>query len=86
MTINIVPFFSIVSPEGLEEEVLNEIKQEGVRVVKNLEEIPSGESVFLFIGTGGTENDVSTFLNGTKLKSVGTGNDKSLGVLRFRIR
>lgn len=69
MTINIVPFFSIVSPEGLEEEVLNEIKQEGVRVVKNLEEIPSGESVFLFIGTGGTENDVSTFLNGTKLKS-----------------
>ena len=69
MTINIIPFFSIVSPEGLAEEVTNEIKQEGVNVIKNMEEVQSGEPIFLFIGTGGTENDVATFLSSSKLES-----------------
>ncbi len=67
MTINIVPFFSVVSPEGLAEEVMNEIKQENVRVTESLEIVPSGEPIFLFIGTGGTENDVASFLNKSKL-------------------
>ncbi len=68
MTINIVPFFSIVSPEGLEEEIVKEFRQEGIRVTKSLEEVSSEEPVFLFIGTGGTENDVATFLNKSKLE------------------
>ena len=67
MTINIVPFFSIVSPEGLNEEVLKEIEQDGVRITKSMKDIPAGEPVYLFIGTGGTENDVATFLKMSKL-------------------
>ena len=46
MTINIVPFFSIVSPEGLSKEVLKEIEQEGVRIIERIEEVPSGELLF----------------------------------------
>lgn len=68
MTINIVPFFSIVSSEGLQEEVLKEIEQEGIRITSSMKEIPVGEQVYLFIGTGGTENDVATFLKMSKLK------------------
>jgi len=67
MTINIIPFFSAVSPEGLQEEILKEIEQEGIRIVKSMRDIPAGESVYLFIGTGGTENDVATFLKMSKL-------------------
>ena len=62
MTINIVPFFSVVSPEGLEEEVLKEIEQQGVNITKSVKDIKPGEPVYLFIGTGGTENDAATFL------------------------
>jgi L-fucose isomerase-like protein len=68
MTINIVPFFSIVSPEDLQEEVLKEIEQEGVRITTSMKDIPPGESVYLFIGTGGTENDAATFLERAKLE------------------
>ena len=67
MTINIVPFFSVVSPEGLNGEILKEIEQEGVRIVESMKEVPSGEPVYLFIGTGGTENDVAKFLKSAKL-------------------
>ncbi|MBE0526593.1 MAG: hypothetical protein IH631_06590 [Candidatus Thorarchaeota archaeon] len=68
MTINIVPFFSVVSPEGLQEEVLKEIEQEGVRITQSMKNVSIGEPVYLFIGTGGTENDVATFLKMSKLK------------------
>ncbi|MHA1136665.1 MAG: hypothetical protein ACTSSE_09275 [Candidatus Thorarchaeota archaeon] len=68
MTINVVPFFSIVSPEGLQEEVLKEIEQDGVRITKSVKDIPAGEPVYLFIGTGGTENDAATFLKMSKLE------------------
>jgi len=67
MAINIIPFFSVVSPEGLQEEVLKEIEQEGIRIIKSMKDIPAGESVYLFIGTGGTENDVATFLKMSKI-------------------
>ncbi len=67
MTINIVPFFSVVSPEGINKEVLKEIEQEGVRIVESMSEVPSGEPVYLFIGTGGTENEVAKFLKSAKL-------------------
>jgi len=67
MTINIVPFFSIVSPEGLQEEVLKEIEQDGIQITKSMKDIPAGESIYLFIGTGGTENDVATFLKMSKI-------------------
>ena len=67
MTVNIVPFFSVVSPEGINNEILKEIEQEGVRIVESMSEVPSGEPVYLFIGTGGTENDVAKFLKSAKL-------------------
>ncbi len=67
MTINIVAFFSVVSPEGLNKEILKEIEQEGVRIVESMKDVPSGEPVYLFIGTGGTENDVAKFLESAKL-------------------
>ncbi|MFW9844850.1 MAG: hypothetical protein ACFFEV_09760 [Candidatus Thorarchaeota archaeon] len=68
MTINIIPFFSVVSPEGLSEEVLKNIEQEGVRITKSMKGIPAGEPVYIFTGTGGTENDVATFLKTSKLE------------------
>ncbi|TFG28171.1 hypothetical protein EU528_11630, partial [Candidatus Thorarchaeota archaeon] len=68
MTINIVPFFSVVSPEGLQEEVLKELEQDGVKITRSMQDIPAGEPTYLFIGTGGTENDVATFLKMSKLE------------------
>jgi L-fucose isomerase-like protein len=62
MPINIAPFFSTVSPEGLRDEVLGEIQQEGIRFITSGKEVSSDEPFFLFIGTGGTENDVADFL------------------------
>ena len=69
MTINIVPFFSVLASEDLKEEVLKEIEQEGIRITKSMQDIPSGEPVYLFIGTGGTESDVVTFLKMSKFSS-----------------
>jgi L-fucose isomerase-like protein len=63
MPINIVPFFSMVSPKALKEEVLAEIQQEGVRLVTSASELSANEPFLIFIGTGGTENDVADFLN-----------------------
>ena len=65
MSINIIPFFSSVSPEGLSDQVLNEIRQGGVKIFSNDKEIPSDESLYIFIGTGGTENDVAKFIETT---------------------
>ena len=68
MTINIVPFFSIVSTEGIRDEVLKEIEQDGVRIIERVKDIPAGESVYLFIGTGGTENDAASFIKMSKME------------------
>ena len=67
MTINVAPFFSVVSPEGLNGEILKEIEQDGVRIIESMKDVPSGEPVYIFIGTGGTENDVAKFLKSAKL-------------------
>lgn len=69
MPINIIPFFSLVSPTGLREEVLDELKIEDVRVLKSDDKIPLNEPIFIFIGTGGTERDVSEFLERNKVRS-----------------
>ena len=68
MPINIIPFFSSVSPDGLSNEVLKELEQEGVNILStNIKTIPN-EPTYIFIGTGGTENDVSKFLETINLK------------------
>jgi L-fucose isomerase-like protein len=65
MPINIIPFFSSVSPEGLSSEVLKELEQEDVNLLDTDSKINPSEPSFIFIGTGGTENEVSEYL-GTK--------------------
>ena len=67
MPINIVPFFSEVSPEGLSDEVLRELEQDGVRILTSKDNVPKDDSFFIFIGTGGTENAVSTFLEENRI-------------------
>ncbi|MFW9960274.1 MAG: fucose isomerase [Candidatus Thorarchaeota archaeon] len=69
MTINIIPFFSSVSPEGLSKEILNELEQDGVNFLRTDSEHTLGKPTYLFIGTGGTENDVVKFLEETDLSS-----------------
>ena len=67
MPINIVPFFSEVSPEGLSDEVLKEIEQEDVKFLYNENHIPKDTPLLIFIGTGGTENAVKTFLESNEV-------------------
>ncbi len=69
MPINIVPFFSEVSPKGLKEEVLKEIEQEGVRILSDTDKRPTEEPLFIFIGTGGTENLVRTYLESNRMNT-----------------
>lgn len=69
MALNIVPFFSPVSPEGLNREILNEINQKGVTIIREGGKIPLNEPVYLFIGTGGTENIVARFLESNSISS-----------------
>ncbi|RDE13399.1 MAG: fucose isomerase [Candidatus Thorarchaeota archaeon] len=69
MAIKIVPFFSALSPDGLRSQVLDRIQQEGVRIVSSAEELAPKESVCIFIGTGGTENDVVEFLENARSAS-----------------
>ena len=63
MSIQIISFFSQVSPEGLSSEVLGGLDQEGVTVLNREDKIPKDVPTFIFIGTGGTENDVAQFLD-----------------------
>ncbi len=62
MAINIVPFFSPLTPEGLRSQVLEKIQQEGVRIVTSAKGTSSKEPLCIFVGTGGTEGDVVEFL------------------------
>jgi len=68
MPINIIPFFSSVSPDGLSNEVLKELEQEGVNILSTNIKTNPNEPTYIFIGTGGTENDVSKFLETINLK------------------
>jgi L-fucose isomerase-like protein len=67
MPINIVPFFSSVSPENLSSEVLKKLAQEGVTILSTNNGATPSEPTYIFIGTGGTENDVSKYLEATYL-------------------
>lgn len=69
MAINIVPFFSSLSPEGLRSQVLGKIQQEGVKIVTSAKEIASKEPLYIFVGTGGTEKDVVEFLESSEVIS-----------------
>ncbi len=69
MTINIIPFFSSVSPADLSKDILKVLEQDGVNILGTDSEITPSESTYIFIGTGGTENDVSKFLEETRLSS-----------------
>ena len=69
MTINIIPFFSSVSPVGLSKDILKEIEQDGVNILGTDSEVTPSDSTYIFIGTGGTENDVSKFLEEARLSS-----------------
>ncbi len=68
MPINIIPFFSAVSPEGLSNEILMDLEQEGVNILSTNSTITPNEPTYIFIGTGGTENDVSKYLETKDLK------------------
>jgi L-fucose isomerase-like protein len=68
MPINIVPFFSSVSPQGLIDGIVKEIEQEGVNIISTGSKIAPDMPSYIFIGTGGTENDVSKYLEKTDLK------------------
>jgi L-fucose isomerase-like protein len=68
MPINIIPFFSPVSPKGINDEVLGEIEQEGVKIFSTKSKTTPSEPIYIFIGTGGTENDVSKYLETAILK------------------
>lgn len=64
MEIRIIPFFSPISPEGVKDEVLKQISTTKVKMIEpDTFQIESDlNRNYLFIGTGGTENDVADFL------------------------
>ncbi|MFW9956824.1 MAG: fucose isomerase [Candidatus Odinarchaeota archaeon] len=47
---------------------MKELKQETVNILANTSKITPGEPTYIFIGTGGTENEVSKFLETEDLK------------------
>ena len=64
MEIRIIPFFSPISPEGVKDEVLKQISTTKVKMIEpDTFQLESDlNRNYLFIGTGGTENDVADFL------------------------
>ena len=64
MEIQIIPFFSPISPEGVKDEVLKQISTTKVKMIEpdNFQLGSDLNRNYLFIGTGGTENDVADFL------------------------
>ena len=64
MKLRIIPFFSSISPDGVKDDVLQQLSNiEGDIVDPSDFKFESGEyRDYLFIGTGGTENDVTDFL------------------------
>ncbi|MFW9805461.1 MAG: fucose isomerase [Candidatus Thorarchaeota archaeon] len=71
MDVHIIPFFSTISPEGVKDEVLEQLHESEVSIVAP-DEFKSGsdnDRNYLFIGTGGTENIVAEFLKNHNLSS-----------------
>jgi L-fucose isomerase-like protein len=69
MDVNIIPFFSPISPVGAKEEVQQELAKSGARIIEPDDFGTSSGRNYFFIGTGGTENLVADFLEKTKLPS-----------------
>jgi L-fucose isomerase-like protein len=64
MEVRIIPFFSPISPEGVKDEVLEQISTT-VGVIIEPDDFKLESDVnrnYVFIGTGGTENEVAAFL------------------------
>jgi L-fucose isomerase-like protein len=63
MDVQIIPFFSPISPEGVKESVIEQITTTNGRIVEPEEFKASGKDRnYLFIGTGGSENEVASFI------------------------
>jgi len=63
MDVNIIPFFSPISPEGVGEEIRQVLARSGANVVEPDDYQKGSNHDYLFIGTGGTENLVASFLD-----------------------
>ena len=70
MELKIIPFLSSISPTSVKEELLKEFSSIRVRVLEPVayQQETAIDRVILFIGTGGTENDVADFLSRHSLK------------------
>jgi len=64
MEVCIIPFFSPISPEGVKDEVLGQLSSARGKIVEpdNFKAGSDTTRYYLFIGTGGTENEVAEFL------------------------
>ncbi|MFW9963532.1 MAG: hypothetical protein ACFFCX_08215 [Candidatus Sifarchaeia archaeon] len=64
MKLCIIPFFSAISPEGVKNEVLDQFLSTRVNIIepKDFKFESATDRNYIFIGTGGTENDVAEFL------------------------
>jgi L-fucose isomerase-like protein len=70
MELKIIPFLSSISPTGVREELLKEFSSIRGRVLEPAayQQETATDRVILFIGTGGTENDVADFLSQHSLR------------------
>ncbi len=65
MKLRIIPFFSTISPEGIKDQVLNQFSMTRAEIIDPVDFKLETETDrnYLFIGTGGTENEVAEFLS-----------------------
>ncbi|MFW9963384.1 MAG: hypothetical protein ACFFCX_07465 [Candidatus Sifarchaeia archaeon] len=64
MALRIIPFFSSISPESVKDEVLDHFSVTKTKIIEpnDFKFENATDRNYLFIGTGGTENDVAEFL------------------------
>ena len=64
MVVRIIPFFSPISPEGVKGEVLGHFSMTKGKIIEpdDFKQDSEVDRNYLFIGTGGTENEVADFL------------------------
>lgn len=63
MDVNIIPFFSPISPEGTKEAVLGAFAKTRVKIIEPDDFTNNSNRNYIFIGTGGTENLVADFIH-----------------------
>jgi L-fucose isomerase-like protein len=69
MDINIIPFFSPITPEGVKDRVQQELVETGVNIIEPEKFAKNPGRSYILIGTGGTENLVADFLDENELPS-----------------